>query len=119
MVLRPISPCVASEPWSTSKVSSVEIGVAERAPDLGRLAELVEPDKNRVARLGILGVDIGDTGADLASTLRVPSGVTVVAHTSDEAGPFDMDLAPGDTIHSLNGPRRDAAGLGAATQDRS
>jgi serine protease Do len=82
---------------------TVDIGVAERALDLGRLAELVEPDKNRVARLGILGVDIGDTGADLASTLRVPSGVTVVAHTSNEAGPFDMDLAPGDTIHSING----------------
>jgi len=37
---------------------TVEVRVAERALDLERLAELVKPDKNRVARLGILGVDI-------------------------------------------------------------
>jgi C-terminal processing protease CtpA/Prc len=65
---------------------TVEVRVAERALDLERLAELVEPDKNRVARLGILGVDVRDTGADLASALRVPSGVKVVGHTSDEPG---------------------------------
>ena len=67
------------------------------------MAELVEPDRNRVARLGILGVDIGDTGADLASALRVPSGVMVVGHTSDEPGTPDMDLATGDTIQGVNG----------------
>jgi serine protease Do len=82
---------------------TVEVRVAERAVDLERLSELVEPDKNRVARLGILGVDIGDVGADLASALRVPSGVMVVGHTSDEPGNIDMDLSAGDTIHGVNG----------------
>jgi S1-C subfamily serine protease len=56
-----------------------------------------------VARLGILGVDIGDTGADLASALRVPSGVMVVGRSLDEAGAADVDLATGDTIHGVNG----------------
>jgi serine protease Do len=82
---------------------TVDVRVAERALDLERLAELVEPDKNRVARLGILGVDVGDTGAGLASALRVPSGVIVVGHTSDGPGTTDMDFATGDTIHSVNG----------------
>jgi serine protease Do len=82
---------------------TVEVRVAERALDLERLAELVEPDKGRVARLGILGVNIGDTGADLASALRIPSGVMVVGHTSDEPGTVDTDLATGDTIHGVNG----------------
>jgi S1-C subfamily serine protease len=48
-------------------------------------------------------VDIGDTGADLASALRVPSGATVVGRTSDEPGTVDVDLATGDTIHGVNG----------------
>ncbi len=82
---------------------TVEVRLTERAFDLERLAERVEPDKNRVARLGILGVDIGDTGDDLAAALRVPSGVMVVGRTSDEPDTVDMDLATGDTIHGVNG----------------
>src|SRR5258706_16341848 len=46
---------------------TVEVRVAERALDLERLAELGEPDRNGVSRLGILGVDISGTGADRAS----------------------------------------------------
>jgi S1-C subfamily serine protease len=42
-------------------------------------------------------------GADLASALRVPCGVLVVGHTSDEPGTPAMDLATGDTIHGVNG----------------
>jgi len=82
---------------------TMEVRVAERALNLERLAELVEPDKNRVGRLGILGVDVGDTGADLVAALRVPSGVMVVGRTLDEPGTVDLDLAAGDTIHRLNG----------------
>ena len=82
---------------------TIDVRVAERTLDLDRLTDLVEPDKNLVAQLGILGVDIGETGADLASALRVPSGVMVVGHTSDEPGTIDVDLVTGDTIHGING----------------
>ena len=81
---------------------TVELRVAERALDLDRLTELVEPSTSLVARLGILGVDVGRAGTALASTLRVPSGVMVLGHTSEEPDSIDRDLATGDTIHGLN-----------------
>src|SRR5207245_1397430 len=56
--------------WYTADVT-----VAERPHDMDRLTDLVDPEKSRLAKLGILGVDITDANARLASGLRVPSGV--------------------------------------------
>ena len=56
-----------------------------------------------MARLGILGVDITDANAELASTLRVPSGVIVVGHTKEEAGSAEAGLMTADAIHAING----------------
>jgi S1-C subfamily serine protease len=54
-------------------------------------------------RLAIFGVDIGDAGADLASALRVPSGVMVVGHSTEEGTITETGLLAGDTIHGING----------------
>jgi serine protease Do len=79
------------------------ITVAERFHDIDRLTDLVQPDKSRVARLGILGVDIDETNARFASTLRVPSGVMVVGHTKEETDLVETGLTTGDAIHAANG----------------
>ena len=77
--------------------------VAERPHDFDRLSDLVEPDKSRITRLGILGVDVNEANAHLATGLRIPSGVMVVGHAKEDAGFVDSGLTTGDTIHSING----------------
>ena len=84
--------------WYTADVT-----VAERPHDLDRLADLVDPEKSLIAKLGILGVDVTDANAGLASTLRVPSGVIVAGRTKEEADSADTGLKTADTIHGVNG----------------
>jgi serine protease Do len=78
----------------------VNVTVAERAHDVDRLGDFIEPGKSLVPQLGILGVDI-DT-AQLGQSLRVPSGVVVVGHTKEEDDLPDTGLMTGDTIHWVN-----------------
>ena len=79
------------------------IFVAERPHDFDRLTDLVEPDTNRIARLGILGVDINTANVHLTGGLRIPSGVIVVGHPREDPDDLDTGLTTGDTIHSING----------------
>jgi serine protease Do len=81
----------------------VSFEVAERQHDFDRLTDLIDPDKSLVSRLGILGVNITEANADLAASLRQPSGVIVVGHTKDDAGWADMGLMTADAIHAVNG----------------
>jgi serine protease Do len=96
-------PRLAFQLFTKSAGDQVTLDVLRGGETLTIAVRLAEPDKNRVARLGILGMDIGDTGGDVAAALRVPSGVMVVGRTSDEPDTVDMDLATGDTIHGVNG----------------
>ena len=80
---------------------TVEVTVGERAHD--RLTDAAEPARSLVTRLAIFGVDIGDTDAHLASALRVPSGVLVVGHSTEEGTITETGLLAGDTIHGING----------------
>jgi serine protease Do len=84
--------------WYTADVT-----VAERPHDLDRLADLIDPEKSLIAKLGILGVDVADANAGLASSLRVPSGVIVAGRTKEEADAADTGLMTADTIHGFNG----------------
>jgi serine protease Do len=85
-----------------SDTFTFEVLVGERAHDVGRPTDAAEP-ASLVTRLAIFGVDIGDAGADLASALRVPSGVMVVGHSTEEGTITETGLLAGDTIHGING----------------
>jgi S1-C subfamily serine protease len=79
------------------------VSVGERTHDFGRLTDASVPARRLVTRLAIFGVDIGDAGPELASALRVPSGVIVVGHSTEEGTLTDTGLLAGDTIHGING----------------
>jgi serine protease Do len=79
----------------------VNVTVAERAHDVDRLGDFVEPGKSLVSQLGILGVDLDERNAHLVG-LRVPSGVVVVGHTKEGDDLPDTGLMTGDTIHCIN-----------------
>jgi serine protease Do len=85
-----------------------DVTVAERAGDAGRLADLVTPERNIIAPLGILAVDLDDTVAGMLGPLRARGGVVVAAAAPDGGGALDP-LLPGDVIYSLN--QRSVTGL--------
>ena len=84
--------------WYTADVT-----VAEKPHDLDRLTDLVDPEKNLIDKLGVLGVNINSATANLASSLRVPAGVMVAGHAKDEADLLETGLRTADTIHAVNG----------------
>jgi len=66
-----------------------------------RLADVPDPMKSRVDRLGILGLDVNDNVRSLLPDMRVSGGVLVL----ERAWSFDSvetGLKSGDVIHSLN-----------------
>jgi serine protease Do len=82
---------------------TVDVPVTERPHDFDRLTDLVDPEKNLIAKLGILGVDITDATAGLSGNLRVPTGVIVVGHTTNDSDSSNTGLMTADTIHAING----------------
>jgi serine protease Do len=80
---------------------SLAVTVVERPHSLEQLADLADPEKNSVPKLGIIGVDITDTTAALLPGLRIPSGVLVTAREEVLPG-TDVPLITGDVIHAVN-----------------
>jgi serine protease Do len=75
---------------------------APEAPEpADRLADLASADTALVARLGILGVDVGERVRGILPPLRIGTGVVVAARTLGAAAAAS-GLQPGDVIHRLN-----------------
>lgn len=85
----------------TQKLSFV-VPVIEREDDPQRFADMVDPDKNLIARLGILGIEITEKLAEMLPDLRHEFGVVVAAKVA--GGPEAASkLQTGDVIYSVNG----------------
>jgi serine protease Do len=68
--------------------------------ELDALADMVDPVKNVVPELGIVGLDINKAVLELMPELRRPAGVVVAARkTNAYSGP---PLQTGDVIYSVN-----------------
>jgi len=76
------------------------VAIIEREDDPQRFADMVNPEKNIVVRLGILCIDINQKVAQMLPDLRKPYGVVVAARAA--GSPFSSQLDPGDVIHALN-----------------
>jgi serine protease Do len=81
---------------------SLQIPVVERHDAMDRLADKLDPVKDLVPKLGILGIQITRELAAMVSGLRMESGVLVAARTAFGTT-VDSGLAAGDVIHALNG----------------
>jgi serine protease Do len=80
---------------------TVPVAVVERPSDATRLGDLVSPERNVVARLGILGLDLDEKLQVMLGPTRARAGV-VVAATSPGGGSIEDPLRPGDVIYTLN-----------------
>ena len=81
---------------------TIEVPVSESEDDPQRFADLVNPEKNLVPRLGVLGIGIDKKLAELLPDLRNAYGVVVAAGTATDLA-SGTGLKPGDVIYSVNG----------------
>ena len=89
------------------------VRVADRMDDPARFMGMVSREKNLVARLGILALDIDEKIAELLPPLRKPAGVVVAGRVAF-APYIEENLLPGDLVVSLNGEAvQDVAALRA------
>jgi serine protease Do len=80
---------------------TIQVVTVERRGDPQRFADMVDPSKNLVNRLGILGIDVDQNVAALLPDLRKHYGVVVAARGGDS--PYGGDnLQLGDVIYSVN-----------------
>src|SRR5215831_5017310 len=77
-----------------------EVAPVEEGQDISQLTGLVDPEKNLIAGLGIIGHEVDKKIASTLVGLRDPFGIVVVARAAGAAG--DVPLQPGDVIRSLN-----------------
>jgi serine protease Do len=80
----------------------LDVSLAERPHKVDSLVDSVDPLKNLLPHLGVLGIELNLDLAHSLPDLRIPSGVIVAAKTSG-AGIGEVPLQTGDVIHGLNG----------------
>lgn len=85
-----------------NELQSVHVKIAEAEDDPQRLADLVDPVRNAIPSLGILGMDITDAVKEVLEHLRIGSGVLVASRVGPSNYVGD-ELEQGDVIHSVNG----------------
>src|ERR1700731_4824784 len=79
----------------------LQVPLVERPHKTDNLTDLVDPEKNLVRRLGILGIELDLKLAQSLPDLRIPTGVIVAAKTV--GAQQEVPLQSGDVIHALNG----------------
>jgi serine protease Do len=80
---------------------AMNVEVAEQQEDDDFLANMVTPEKNLVARLGILCIEIDRKIAKLMPDLRKEEGLIVAGKSHEGQGRY-IDLQQGDVIHAIN-----------------
>ncbi len=98
----PIDSTVALEILRGSRRLDVRVPVIERSDDPARFMDMVDPSKDLVPQLDILGVDLTDALVKALGPLREPGGVLVAAMSADATPPADR-FQPADIIHAVNG----------------
>jgi serine protease Do len=101
LYLRTTSDKVNLQVMRGTKPLAIAVAVAEPRHDASRLAELSDPAKNLIPRLGIVGATVTPEVTEVVGGTRRPSGVLVTATVANRLA-VDSGLQEGDIIHSLN-----------------
>lgn len=80
---------------------TMDVSVTAQDDDPQRFADMVNPEKNLIPKLGILGVEIDKRLAPLLPDLRKQYGIVVAARAAGSEG-LGVDLRPGDVIYAIN-----------------
>jgi len=102
--IKPAGESVTAEILRGTEKFTLDIPVMEQKNQADELANLVDPGKSLITKLGVFGVEVDSKVADQLGDLRIPSGVVIAALSADLSG-ADADLQPKDVIHAVNGKR--------------
>ena len=80
---------------------TMDVPVTAQDDDPQRFADMVNPEKNLIPKLGILGVEIDRKLAPMLPDLRKQYGIVVAARAAGAEG-LEVDLHPGDVIYAIN-----------------
>jgi len=80
---------------------TLSIPATEHRDPMDKLMDAVNPEQSLVPRLGILAVELNDQLRSMVGSLRISTGVIVIARAANLIGP-DTGLKTGDVIHSVN-----------------
>jgi serine protease Do len=80
----------------------LDIEAVEESHKSDRLSDLIDPDKNRISQLGIVGIAIVPELAEMLQGLRGQYGVIVAALSASSSASM-TGLQVGDVIHEVNG----------------
>jgi S1-C subfamily serine protease len=100
---RRIADKVTLEILRDGRRSTVVASVAEQEDEAARFADLVDPARNLIPRLGVLALEITRDVAAMLPVMRMPAGVLVAARTADAPVSAGQALEPADIIVALNG----------------
>jgi serine protease Do len=101
MYLHPLDEVMKLVVLRGNEKQTLTVAVGEHRDQMDKLMDSVDPDQSLVRRLGILGVDLNDQIRSVVGSLRISTGVVVIARTADLIGP-ETRLKTGDVIHGLN-----------------
>lgn len=93
----PIGRNVTVEVLRANRTVTCNVPVIERPDPQQMMTEAVNPEKNLIAPLGALGVDLTGVFRQVLPNLREPAGVLIAGTTPDAPG-----LQVGDVIHRVN-----------------
>ena len=99
---RPTGEKAKVEVLRDNEMVALEVPVVEQPHKVDRLADMVDPEKNFIEPLGVLGIEVNASLGEIVSDLREPSGVIVIARAAGSRG-TGSSLTTGDVIHALNG----------------
>ncbi len=80
---------------------TLDVPVVSQRHDMDQLLDVVDPEKNRVHKIGVLAIDVDARILALLPDMRIKSGAIVVANTN-RGRELEVGLRPGDVIHSVN-----------------
>jgi serine protease Do len=81
---------------------SLDVAATQESHSSDHLTDMIDPEKNRVAQLGIVGIGIDKQTEALFPGLRGPYGVIVVAMSASSSS-SSAGLQVADVIHEVNG----------------
>ncbi len=79
----------------------LDVALIDRPHKTDSLIDRVDPEKNLVRRLGILGVELDLDLAQSLPDLRIPTGIIVAGKTVGASE--EIPVQTGDVIHGING----------------
>jgi serine protease Do len=102
LYLHPTDEVLTMEILRGNEKHTLHIPVLARQQETDRFVDIADPQKNLVAKLGLLAIEVDDKVLGSVSDLRENSGV-IVAAKATYASSLNTGLVAGDVIHGVNG----------------